>query len=216
VATRKARERVRALGREARRPQNRSRIVVVAGLVVVVAIAAIAALSLSGGGGGSPPAASASAGPPAPADRPLIAVQRFTHNRGIVVNVPKDWTKSTGGSYVDFTDQAGSRKVRINVEDAGSTARRFLLTAENGLKNNPSRCRTPYDRVGLRAAALAGRDDAAELEYTCGTDDKRHGIWRAIVVDGKAYHFYLTTTHAQFADSKVIYDEMVRSFTLKL
>jgi hypothetical protein len=190
---------------------------VVAGLVVVVAIAAIAALSLSGGGGKSPPsAASASAGPSTPADRPLIAVQRFADDRGIEVNVPKDWTKSTGGSYVDFTDQAGSRKVRINVENAGSTSRRFLLTAESGLKNNPSRCRTPYDRVGLRSADLAGRNDGAELEYTCGTDEKRHGIWRAVVVNGKAYHFYLTTTDAQFADSKVIYDEMVRSFTLNL
>ena len=124
-------------------------------------------------------------GPSTPADRPLIAVQRFTDERGITVNVPEDWTKSTGGSYVDFTDQAGSRKVRINVENAGSTARRFLLTAESGLKNNPSRCRTPYERLGLREAELAGRDNAAELEYTCGADEKRHGVWRAVVVDGK-------------------------------
>jgi hypothetical protein len=184
----------------------------------VVAIAAIAALSLSGGDGGSPapPAASASGGPSTPADRPLIAVQRFADDRGIVVNVPKDWTKSTGGSYVDFTDQAGGRKVRINVENAGSTARRFLLTAESGLKNNPSRCRTPYERLALREAVLAARDDAAELEYTCGTDEKRHGLWRAVVVNGKAYHFYLTTTDAQFAESRVIYDEMVRSFQLSV
>jgi serine/threonine protein kinase len=217
LATRRARERMRSLGREARRPQNRSRLVVVGGLVVVLALAAVAALSLSGGDGSDPPAApvaSASAGPSTPADRPLIAVQRFTDERGITVNVPEDWTKSTGGSYVDFTDQAGSRKVRINVENAGSTARRFLLTAESGLKNNPSRCRTPYERLGLREAELAGRDNAAELEYTCGADEKRHGVWRAVVVDGKAYHFYLTTTDAQFAESKVIYDEMVRSFTL--
>ena len=216
VAAHKAAERMRTLGREARRPQNRSRLVVIAGLVVVVALAAIAALSLSGSDGGgtsAPPGASTGAGSSAPADQPLIAVQRYTDDRGIVVNVPENWTKSTGGSYVDFTEPAGSRRVRINVEDAGSTARRFLLAAENGLKNNPSRCRAPYKRIGLREVKLAGRD-AAELEYTCGTDEKRHGIWRAVVVDRKAYHFYLTTTDAQFGESKVIYDEMVRSFRL--
>ena len=53
----------------------------------------------------------------------------------------------------------------------------------------------------------------AELEYTCGDGDKmRHGIWRAIVVDGTAYHFYLTVPDARFAASKVVFDEMVRSF----
>jgi serine/threonine protein kinase len=215
-ASHRAAERVRALGREAGRPQNRSRLVVIAGLVVVVAIAAIAALSLSGSDGAPAPPPAASASPGASADAPLIAVQRYTDERGIVVNVPKDWTKSTRGSYVDFTEPAGGRRVRINVEVAGSTSRRFLVTAENGLKNNPSRCREPYDRVALRDAELAGRDDAAELEYTCGEEDRRHGLWRAVVVDGKAYHFYLTTTDAQFAESKVIYDEMVRSFRLNL
>jgi hypothetical protein len=40
----------------------------------------------------------------------------------------------------------------------------------------------------------------------------RHGIWRAVVVEGVAYHFYVTTLAADFADSRIIYDEMVRSF----
>jgi hypothetical protein len=44
----------------------------------------------------------------------------------------------------------------------------------------------------------------------------RHGIWGAVIVDGKAYHFYLTVPDAQFAASKVIFDEMVRSFQLNL
>jgi hypothetical protein len=144
---------------------------------------------------------------------PLIPVQEYRDNRGIVLNVPKDWKRSNGGSYVDFTDPAGGRKVRINVENASGNAQKFLQSAESGLKS-PSRCPSPYHRVGLKAAPLAGRD-GAELEYTCGSaDGMRHGIWRAVVVDGKAYHFYLTVPDAHFAESKVIYDEMVRSFRL--
>ena len=33
-----------------------------------------------------------------------------------------------------------------------------------------------------------------------------------MVRDGKAYHFYLTTPEGQFADSRLMYDEIVASF----
>ncbi len=148
---------------------------------------------------------------------PLIEVQEFTDPRGITMNVPQGWTKAETSSYVDFTDPEASevRKIRINVEDYSSTAQKYLQGAENGLEN-PSRCPAPYQRVALREADLDGRP-GAELEYTCGEGaEMRHGIWRAIVVDGKAYHFYLTVPDSQFGDSKVIFDEMVRSFRLIL
>ena len=35
-----------------------------------------------------------------------------------------------------------------------------------------------------------------------------------MIKDGKAYSFFLTTTEAKFADSKPIFDEMVRTFEL--
>jgi len=143
-------------------------------------------------------------------DGPLIAIQEY-RDRGIAVNVPKDWKKSGSGSYVDFSDPAGGRKIRINIEAASGTAQRFFQTAETGLKK-PSICPSPYKRVALVDAKLAGKD-GAQLEYTCGSSNgMRHGIWRAVVVDGKAYHFYLTVPDTQFADSKIIFDEMTRSF----
>ncbi|MEV6708755.1 serine/threonine protein kinase, partial [Micromonospora wenchangensis] len=55
----------------------------------------------------------------------------------------------------------------------------------------------------------------AEFEYTCGEgDDKRHGVWRGVVHEGKVYSFYLTASDAKFAESKPIFDEMVKSFQL--
>jgi hypothetical protein len=39
-------------------------------------------------------------------------------------------------------------------------------------------------------------------------------MWQAMVADGRAYSFRLITPEARFADSKVIFDEMVRSFRL--
>ncbi len=201
--------RIKTMGREARQPKHRARIIVGAGLVAMLALAGIGAMTgwFSGAESSAPPNAG---GSPAPTDGPLIAVQEY-RDRGIAVNVPKDWKRSGNGSYVDFTDPAGGRKVRINVEDASGTAQRFFQTAETGLKK-PSICPSPYNRVALTDAKLAGRD-GAELEYTCGSGAAmRHGIWRAVVVNGKAYHFYLTVPDAQFAASKVIFNEMVRSF----
>lgn len=54
-----------------------------------------------------------------------------------------------------------------------------------------------------------------QFEYTCGDGDaKRHGVWRGVLSDGKMYSFYLSATDAKFAESKPIFDEMVKSFQL--
>jgi hypothetical protein len=207
------RGKVRAIGREAGVASNQSRLIAAAGVVLVLAGAGFLAFSgvLSGGPTAPTPQISASANPSAAA-APLIPVQEYRDKRGLVVNVPKDWKRS-GSSYVDFNDPDGERKVRINVENASSTAERFFTSAESGLKRQ-STCADPYQRVDLRDAQLDGRD-GAEFEYTCGSGNAmRHGIWRAIVVDGRAYHFYLTVPDSRFAGSKVIFDEMVRSFKL--
>ena len=205
-------QKARRFGRQARRPDGRARIVVAGGLVAMLALVAVGAAS----GWFSGPSATTT--PPSPSPRagqsqeaPLIPVQEYRDDRGIVVNVPKGWRQSGANSYVDFIDPDDARKVRINIEKTSASARRFLTTAESGLKN-PSRCPAPYRRVALRDAELAGHE-GAELEYTCGNgEEMRHGIWRAIIVDGKAYHFYLTVPDSRFEESKVIYDEMVRSF----
>ena len=66
--------------------------------------------------------------------------------------------------------------------------------------------------MALVEASLGGLS-GAELEYTCGEGaSMRHGIWRAVVRDGTAFHFYLTTLDVAFAANRAVYDEMVRSF----
>jgi hypothetical protein len=204
-------DRVRALGREGGPGGNRSRLIVAAGLIGVLLLVGVAAWSgwfTDDSAAPPPPGASGPAGS-APAT-PLIDAQEY-RDRGIAVNVPKAWARSGSGSYVDFTDPASARWIRVNIEQTGATAMQFLKNAETGLQN-PSRCPAPFTEVGLREATLGGQP-GAELEYTCGTADaKRHGIWRAVVVNATAYHFYLTVPDARFAESKIIFDEMVRSF----
>ena len=141
-----------------------------------------------------------------------------THTgRGLSVNVPKDWKKNApkGAVYVDFVDpEDQGRRIRILVEKSSAEPLTFLRQAGNRLDRNPSSCARPYTEVALREVELAGKP-AAELEYTCGEGpEMRHGIWRAVTHNGRTYSFYLTTTDAQFADSRKYYDEMVRSFQL--
>jgi serine/threonine protein kinase len=159
------------------------------------------------------------AGTPSPAG-PAFATQEYRDARGFVVNIPKDWTqrKPANGSYIDYLDpQDNNRRIRLNIENTSGTPASFANVAEGFLKNNTGSCESPYTRVGLRDSAdikLSGQT-AAELEYTCGSGGTaRHGIWRFTVQNGKVFHFFLTVPEGKFADSKPIYDEMVRSYRL--
>jgi hypothetical protein len=120
-------------------------------------------------------------------------------------------------SYVDFTDPADeSRRLRINVEKASSTAQKYMEIAEGLLRKNGTSCPAPYVRVALVDVSLDGHP-ASELEYTCGTGDQmRHGIWRTFVQGGNAYQFFVSVPDRRFQESKAVYDEMVRTYHLNV
>ncbi|MFC6014978.1 protein kinase [Plantactinospora solaniradicis] len=189
-----------------------------AGGVAAVLLISIVALSLGGGDDPEgtttpPPQAGSSPGAAVPA---AFATKPHAE-RGVSINVPKDWRKATPKKavYIDYTDPDGSgRRVRVLVEDfKGDESRRWAEIAENGLRSSKT-CAKPYQQLGLTDEELGGKP-AAQLEYTCGPDgQQRHGIWRGTVQGGKVYSFYLTTPSDRFDESKAIFDEMVRSFKL--
>lgn len=198
-----------------RQPKN-LQIGVAAGVALVLVLGLIGFIALLPGGSGGHMRGAGSAAPAGPA----FQTQEYRDPRGFVVNIPKDWTqrKPANGGYLDYLDPADvNRRIRVNIENSSGTPTSFAGVAENGLKNNTGSCEAPYQRVGLRDGAdvkLAGQN-AAELEYTCGSGaTARHGIWRFTVQNGKAYHFFLTVPAAKFDASKPIYDEMVRSYRL--
>ncbi|MFI5906602.1 serine/threonine-protein kinase [Dactylosporangium sp. NPDC051541] len=191
---------------------------VAAAVVLVLFLGIGAATGLFSGGDdskGQTPSAKGSSAPAAP----KFEVEAFTHPGGITVNVPKGWTKKQQGSaaapYFDLTDPSdANRRIRINIEKASSTPKSFLESAENRLKSTPASCEAPYNHVDLQEGKLDGQPSAV-LEYQCGSGDHlRHALWDAVVVNGKAYHFFVTVPDTKFAESKAIFDEMVRSFKL--
>jgi hypothetical protein len=136
-------------------------------------------------------------------------------DRRFTVNVPKGWNRKAAGDWVDYIDPDDKvRKVRILVESSKGTSSSFLGVVANGLRKGTSTCPNPYAQVSLTPATVAGLE-AGVLEYTCGSGDTaRHGRWGTVVRDGKAYSFYLITKESRYAESAMIFDEMVRSFNL--
>ncbi|MEU4237855.1 serine/threonine-protein kinase [Actinoplanes sp. NPDC026619] len=193
-------------------PRNKQLIAGGGGLAVLILLIVI--FSLVGGPGGTtpPPQAQEQASEPA---APAIETQEY-NDRGITVQVPKGWTRKAAGSYVDYADpKDAKRKVRILVEKSSGTPSSFLGVAENTLKTKSTNCPKPYTRVSLDKTTISGKDGAV-LEYQCGSgDDGRHGLWGAVVTGGKAYSFFMTSTEAQFTDSKPIFDEMIKTYTLQ-
>ncbi|WP_345628900.1 serine/threonine-protein kinase [Rugosimonospora acidiphila] len=186
----------------------------IVGGVAVVLVIAIIGLAGGFGGGSSTPAARASAA--ASPSGPGLPVVKYSDPRGFSLNVPADW-KQTGSSYFDFTDPKDPlRRLRVNVETAGNSNADYMKAVGRAL-DNPKVCTAPYKQVALNDDVTLSGHPAAELEYTCGTGpDARHGIWRATVIDKKAYEFYLSVEDSRFAASKPIYDEAVESYKLNL
>ncbi|MGX6602472.1 serine/threonine-protein kinase [Micromonosporaceae bacterium Da 78-11] len=194
-------------------PRNKQ--LIAGGSALAVVILLVVVFSLVGGGGKAatpPPLAQESVAPSAPAALPT---QVFKSTE-ISVNVPKEWRKTAGGHFwVDYTDPENSkRKVRVLVEKWKGTPSGLLGAAGKTLSKSTA-CPSPYTQVSLEKAQIAGRDGAI-MEYTCGEGDAgRHGIWAVTTANNKAFSFYLTSSEGQFADSKPIFDEMMKSYTLQ-
>jgi hypothetical protein len=184
------------------------------GLAAVLVLGIVALSGGFGGGmkqaGGAPSTAPSSTGPSFP-------VQPYQDKRQFSLNVPAGWTQA-GSSYVDFTDPKDSgRRMRVNVEPAGSTSEAFMEAVERTQKSDPNRCAAPYNRVSLTDGVTLAGHPAAELQYNCGSGaEMRHIIWRATVINKQAYEFYLSVPESEFAASKAIYDEAAKSYTLNL
>jgi hypothetical protein len=193
-------------------PRNKQ--LVAGGSALAVVILLVVVFSLVGGGGKTPPPTAE--GPAAQQPVKTAFETQDYKDRGITVKVPKGWKRTAVGSWVDYSDPKDSkRKVRILVENGGESPTGFLHVAENTLKTKSTNCPKPFKEIGITPTTIAGQDGAV-LEYTCGTGASgRHGLWGVVLTGGKAYSFYLTTKESQFAGSRAIFDEMIKTYSLQ-
>ncbi|MET0424789.1 MAG: serine/threonine-protein kinase [Actinoplanes sp.] len=182
------------------------------GALVAVILLVVLFSSLGSDPDAPPPAALPPANAPVAAN---FATQAYKGDAGVSVLVPQGWTRTAGGSYVDYTDpQDKLRKVRVLVEKGSIAPRRFADETAPGTLKKSKNCPKPFKHLGTVDTDVSG-NAGAQFEYTCGDGDAmRHGIWRMTTVNGKMYSFYLTSQESTFAESKKFFDAMANSFKL--
>ena len=171
------RGRVRQLGHDAAKPANRSRVIVGGGAGPDAAAGrrggAVRARSRLGRQAADDADRQRGAGRH-PADRDAAVHGQTRHDD----QVPKGWTKSATGTYVDFVDPAGAAAGSgSSWRTPASTAQKFFENAGVGLRR-PSICPQPYQRLGLTDATLAGKAGGGARVHLRQGRSMRHGIWR--------------------------------------
>ncbi|HEX6077516.1 MAG TPA: protein kinase [Micromonosporaceae bacterium] len=155
-----------------------------------------------------------------PADQPTEAGPDFPvqtyQGQGVSLNVPTDWRPVHTGNYVQFHDPADNTSwLRVNVVPDTRQAGQILRASHRGFANGCCGL-TNYRRVALRPAPLDGHR-GAELEYVAtrtATGQRRHGIWRMIVLNGHSYQVYLSVPQERFRKQAKVFAEAVRSMTV--
>jgi hypothetical protein len=178
---------------------------------VVVTLVVVFSLA---GGGKSPthPVAQANSGATTNA---AFDTQDYKGDDSVSVKVPAGWTRTPGGSYVDYVNpQNKLLKVRVLVEKGSISPRRFADSTAPATLRKSENCPAPFKHLGTTDEQVDGHA-GAQFEYTCGTGDgERHGVWRMTTVGGKMYSFFLTSPQADFPASKKYFDEMANTFKL--
>jgi hypothetical protein len=138
---------------------------------------------------------------------------RTYRGQGVSVNVPTGWKRSDNRNFAQFHYPGDITSwLRINVVPDNRTATQILRASH---RNFVSGCcdLTDYRRLGLRPAGLDGHR-GAELEYVAtrvGSGQRRHGLWRIVVVNGRSYQVYMSVPQDRFRQHAKVFAEAVRS-----
>jgi len=192
-----------------RRPDNRMRLALAAGVGVALVIATVS-WAMWDRDTKQTPQSQQSAAPASPTRSPGVDV----NFGGMNVLAPMGWKQSpsANGAYVDLLHPTDSdRRIRINADPKETKAREVLEYAEGNTLHN--QCTDGLERVALRDVELGGAK-GAELEFLCTQKGKaqKHGRWRIAVIDGKMRHVYLLTWQDSFQQDNAFFETAVQSF----
>jgi serine/threonine protein kinase len=191
-----------------RRPTNRLRMALAAGIVGVLALATV---SWAMFGRDKDPVAVSQQPSPSPSVAP--AKVQLVEFSGITVSAPEDWTTDkTASSYLDIKNPSdGDRWMRLNAQTAEKDAKKTLESAERGALK--SLCGDTYKQLSLAEAELAGTK-GMQLEFLCTPKGKalKHGVWRIAIIGGKSRHLYLQTWETTYTQDKVVFDAAAASY----
>jgi hypothetical protein len=138
-------------------------------------------------------------------------------SNGFTVMVPAGWTQSWQNSdhtLVRFyADNAKDKGVflQLHVESAGKGDQRHVWEAA---ERRQQKSTSQYERVGDFAASRIGDKDGLDWEWRYTTDrgQRRHLLWRGVVIGGKTYQIDFSAPDDKYAAGVGVLDDVARSF----
>ncbi len=143
----------------------------------------------------------------------------YTDERGFTVDVPKNWTKKQGQTFVDFVGDGGAAgpKLRLLVE-RGISSSEVALNAAQGFQRGQQNKGAISDFETVRkeptSNSLDGRETWEwEWTYTNSKDGQaRRVLWRNTVVDNRSYNVFLSAPDSEFDSQRSLFDAVTKSF----
>ncbi|WP_163508755.1 serine/threonine-protein kinase [Fodinicola acaciae] len=191
-----------------RQPGNRRTLVLagVAALVIVLVIGitgVVVGMNLSRGN--PEPKASAQA----------IPLTLYTDEDGFQVKVPAGW-KQQGNSPVRFYDATGKVWIQVYSEHAGSSEQKKVWESGSRRQQRGVAGTSGYQLVGYQNTQM-GSFSSVDWEWTYQRDgeaERRHALYRGVVVDGRSYQLALSAPESQFAARRPVLDQVAATFKL--
>jgi eukaryotic-like serine/threonine-protein kinase len=197
-----------------RRRRTVAALVTAIGLLVVAVLGGVLLLSGLGPDGG--PGSDGGGGEPSPsATAPAALPAGYTAYRGdgFTIGVPSGWKAQDGrDGVVDITEPGSDRRFLrlITVGGGSKPALKQLTDAEAQFAANEAYA--PYEKLRLDNVDYRGYD-AADWEFTFG-EQRRHVLYRGVVVDGRTYGIYLSVPADRWAESKPAFQVAADTFRL--
>lgn len=191
-----------------RQPNNR-RTLVLAGIAAVVVLVVIGVAGVVVG-------MNLDRGKPVPkASAQAIPLTSYTDEDGFQVKVPTGW-KQQGKELVRFYDASGKTWIQVNTEKSGSPDQKNVWEAGSRRQQRGVTGNSAYELIGYRNTQM-GTFSSVDWEWSyqrTGETERRHALYRGVVVDGKSYQVALSTPESQFAARRTILDQVAATFKL--
>ncbi|MEV0869793.1 serine/threonine-protein kinase [Streptomyces sp. NPDC049950] len=209
----------------------RTVLVVVAAAAVIGGAAGLVAMKARDGGGGTTGGVEQSATGPAPSasasdeqagtedgsaakDIP-DGWNRVTDPEGFSLAVPDGWERRTDEGQIDYTPDDGAHRVRISLDPDPDFGNSYAHM--RSIENDLSKRLPEYERLALEENVFRDRPGSRwEFTWTESKDHPgpRHGIDQMYFAEtgGPEYALYMTGPEEDLAESRKIFETMLRSW----
>jgi hypothetical protein len=191
-----------------RQPRNKQLLLIgVVAAVVVVVIGIVGVLvGISLGNRPAPSTANSTA---------PVSLTLYRHQSGFQIQVPTGWT-SQGTNQVRFYDTGKKVWIQLYTEKTGAGGQRQVWESGSRRQERGLAGGTDYQLIGYSTGKM-GKYAASDWEWSYqrnGETERRHTLYRGVVIGGLSYQLALSAPESQFAKRRALLDQVSATFQL--